>query len=220
MDLIDSSNSLQESESIFLKIIDYYINFCFVFFKNPHKLLQLAIKTFISIPRAQFYAPIFFQSAVGSCNTRYKYTSHLFVKGIIYLFNCINYMCDKMMTGFTFPPSALYSFSLTSSRRARPKSVILMWLGDLTRTFRAARSRWTSLRSSRYIIPYNTHMDTQTAIIFEWGHKYNTTICRLNCALVYRNPHKHSHASVSPFRHHHLSSSSSSLSSQPPSRPH
>lgn len=41
---------------------------------------------------------------------------------------------------FTFPPSALYSFSLTSSRRARPKSVILMWLGVLTRTFRAARS--------------------------------------------------------------------------------
>lgn len=57
---------------------------------------------------------------------------------------------------FTFPPSALYSFSLTSSRRASPKSVILMWFGDLTKTFLAARSLWTSLRSSRYIIPCNT----------------------------------------------------------------
>lgn len=74
---------------------------------------------------------------------------------------------------FTFPPSALYSFSLTSSRRARPKSVILMWLGDLTRTFRAARSLWTSLRSSKYIIPCNTHTctstHTQKAILNEEG---------------------------------------------------
>lgn len=53
----------------------------------------------------------------------------------------------------TFPPSALYSFSSASSSLAKPKSVILMWLGDLTRTFLAARSRCTSLRSSRYIIP-------------------------------------------------------------------
>ena len=53
----------------------------------------------------------------------------------------------------TFPPSALYSFSSASRRRARPKSVILMWLGDLTSTFLAARSLCTSLLSSRYIMP-------------------------------------------------------------------
>lgn len=59
----------------------------------------------------------------------------------------------------TFPPSALYSFSSASSSLANPKSVILMWLGDLTSTFLAARSRCTSLRSSRYIMPCE---DTKT----------------------------------------------------------
>lgn len=54
----------------------------------------------------------------------------------------------------TLPPSALYSFSSASSRRARPKSVILMWFGDLTSTLRAAKSRCTSRRSSRYIMPW------------------------------------------------------------------
>lgn len=54
----------------------------------------------------------------------------------------------------TFPPSALYSFSSPSRSLARPKSVIFTWFGDFTRTLRAAKSRCTSLLSSRYIIPW------------------------------------------------------------------
>lgn len=73
----------------------------------------------------------------------------------------IVYFSVDQSSAFTFPPSALYSFSLTSSSRARPKSVILMWFGDLTRTFRAARSLWTSRRSSKYIIPCNTYSTQQ-----------------------------------------------------------
>lgn len=65
----------------------------------------------------------------------------------------------------TFPPSALYSFSSASSSLAKPKSVILMWLGDLTSTFLAARSRCTSLRSSRYIMPCEDEGHTENCQI-------------------------------------------------------
>lgn len=58
-----------------------------------------------------------------------------------------------MLQTLTLPPSALYTFSSVSSSRASPKSVILMWFGDFTRTLRAARSLCTSRLSSRYIIP-------------------------------------------------------------------
>lgn len=60
----------------------------------------------------------------------------------------------------TFPPSALYSFSSPSKSLAKPKSVIFTWFGDFTRTFRAAKSRCTSLLSSRYIIPWRNKNST------------------------------------------------------------
>lgn len=67
----------------------------------------------------------------------------------------------------TFPPSALYSFSSPSSSLAKPKSVIFTWFGDFTRTLRAAKSRCTSLLSSRYIIPWRNN-NTIMLISLTW----------------------------------------------------
>lgn len=76
-------------------------------------------------------------------------------------------------SALTFPPSALYSFSSPSRSLAKPKSVIFTWFGDFTRTLRAARSRCTSLLSSRYIMPWRNRNSTIMLISLTWFWRAN-----------------------------------------------
>lgn len=123
-----------------------------------------------------FHNRVLLQGRLCSATDRLSYTvpqGHTDLRRTFRSFVTAWHIYLQTCSVLTLPPSALYSFSSPSRSLAKPKSVIFTWFGDFTRTFLAARSLWTSLLSSRYIIPCRKKNSTIMLISLTWFWRAN-----------------------------------------------